>query len=153
MRSIGGDGGRTKFLERDRVAAYMVRAAASGAFNYAKADPSNPQWRLRHLLVLREIARKTDAELLTEVHAHWLAYVSHSQLDADSWANVKKHAADTLESLSKISFPWAGFNEKKPETDTIDNKYGDLIAQYRRMVEGKKAEKPAQENRDNAGTQ
>ena len=124
----------------------MVRAAATGAFNYAKADPSNRQWRLRHMLILREVARSADEQILTAVHDHWLAYVSHSQLEDNSWSNAKKRAADMLETLRKTAFPWAALEETADKKDTINSEYGDLIAQYRRMVESKKAEKAAQNN-------
>jgi hypothetical protein len=133
-------------LERDRVAAYMVRAAASGAFNYAKADPYNRQWRLRHLLILREVARNADEQILAAVHDHWLAYVSHSQLEEGSWSNAKRKAADALETLRRAAFPWIALEETADKKDTINSEYGDLIAQYRRMVESKKAEKVAQNN-------
>jgi hypothetical protein len=125
----------------------MVRAAASGAFNYAKADPYDRQWHLRHMLVLREVARQTDIGLLTELHRHWLAYVGHSGLDQDSWSNVKRQAAKTLENMQRATFPWAASEEKEGREDTINSKYADLIAQYRRMVESNKTAKQPQANK------
>lgn len=142
MRVVGGDGVRAKFLVRDRVAAYMVRAAASGAFNYANADPYDKQWRLRHILMLREMARRTDETAIREIHEHWLAYISHSQLEPDSWADVKKRADEALDALNSTIYPWAatGKSETKTAKDTIYEKYGDLIDSYRAMVAAKKAE-------------
>jgi hypothetical protein len=119
----------------------MVRAASTGAFNYAKADPSNRQWRLRHTLILRDVARQADAQILAEVHRHWLAYVSHSNLEPDGWANIKRQAAKTLENLQRAVFPWVAGEEKEGGPDTINNKYADLIAQYRKMVESNKTAK------------
>lgn len=130
---------------RDRTAAYMVRAAATGAFNYAKADPYSRQWRLRHLLILREVARQNDEKLLSEAHDHWLAYVTHSNLEAESWKNVKSQAADTLRALRSTIFPWARDEETKPKQDTINEKYGDLIAQYRALIASEKKEPPAEQ--------
>jgi hypothetical protein len=129
-------------LARDRVAAYMVRAASTGAFNYAKADPYNPQWRLRHVLILRDVARQADERLLAALHDHWLAYVSHSRLDDDSWSNAKKQASSILTRLRESVFPWEGSEKPKDEKDTIDSKYGDLIAQYRELVSGKDNKPP-----------
>lgn len=117
----------------------MVRAASTGAFSYANADPYDPQWRLRHLLILRDMARQEDARLLDALHRHWLAYVGHSRLDDDSWSNAKKQASNILTKLREAVFPWEEFDKPKGEKDTIDNKYGDLIARYRQLVSSKNA--------------
>ena len=124
---------------RDRAAAIMVRAAATGAFNYANADPYNSQWRLRHMLTMREVTRQSNEKLLMAAHNYWCAYVSHSNLDADSWANAKKQAADTLTDIQASIFPWVKTEENKSEKDTIDAKYGDLIAKYRQLVASRAA--------------
>jgi hypothetical protein len=126
----------------------MVRAAACGAFDYKHADPQNRQWRLRHLLVLREVARQQDEKMLTAAHAHWLAYVGHGNLEQDSWAKIKRQAADTLEQLNYTVFPWLSSEENKQPKDTIDDKYGSLIAQYRAMVASKAQEAPPETQKD-----
>ena len=131
---------------RDRAAAIMVRAAATGAFNYANADPYDKQWRLRHLLVLREVTRQSNEKLLAASHSYWCAYVSHSNLDPESWANAKNHAAETLTSIQGTIFPWIKPEENKSEKDTIDAKYGDLIASYRRLVASQAASQPTRPN-------
>ncbi len=131
-------------MVRDRTAAYMVRAATTGAFNYAHADPYSRQWRLRHLLVLRDVVRQYDEKLLTVAHEHWLAYVTHSNLEADSWKNVKSQAADTFRALRASIFPWEPDEETKPKQDTINGKYGDLIAQYRALIASENKEKAAE---------
>jgi hypothetical protein len=120
----------------------MVRAAATGAFNYANADPYDSRWRLRHLLTMREVTRQANETLLTAAHNYWCAYVSHSNLDADSWANAKKHAADTLTDIQSSLFPWIKTEENTSKKDTIDAKYGDLIASYRRLVASQPATAP-----------
>ena len=127
---------------RDRVAAYMVRAAATGAFNYANSDPYDNKWRLRHRLILHEVARQADAQLLQEIHGHWLAYVSRSHLEPDSWDFVKKKADETLTAISSNVYPWTAGKEKAETAqseDTIYAKYGDLIDSYRAMVAEKTA--------------
>jgi hypothetical protein len=123
----------------------MVRAAASGAFNYERADPYNKQWRIRHSLVLREVVRSADESMLAAAHQHWLAYVSHPQLEPDSWKNVKQKAADTLTELSNSVYAVNTGSKKEtgsPE-DTIYAKYGNLIDSYRAMVANENAQKKA----------
>lgn len=126
---------------RDRLAAYMIRAAATGAFNYTGADPYNKNWRLRHTLVLRELMRVTNEQMLRDAHQHWLAFVSHAQLEPDSWKMVKQKAADALTDLSKTLYSETADqqNETKSPADTIYEKYGDLIASYRALVANENA--------------
>jgi len=130
----------------------MVRAAATGAFNYANSDPYDKKWRLRHRLILHEVGRQADTQLLQEIHGHWLAYVSRSHLEPDSWDFVKKKADETMTAISSNVYPWtaSATGKKKAGTaqseDTIYAKYGDLIDSYRAMVAAKTAgnEKAAQ---------
>jgi hypothetical protein len=128
----------------------MVRAATTGAFNYAHADPSNRQWRLRHILTMRELVRQQDEKILLAAHEHWLAYVTHSNLEPESWNKIKKQAADTLEQINYTIFPWTRSNESKAPEDTIDNKYGSLIAQYRQLINSKASDSAPPETNENA---
>jgi hypothetical protein len=127
-------------LVGDRLAAFMVRAAVSGAIDYATADPYNKAWQIKHSLILKEIARKEDEKLIVAVQQHWLAYVSHSSLEADSWTKIKNQAAETLKKLQNTVLPWLEGAEPTEEKDTIEGKYGNLIKQYREMVSRQQAE-------------
>lgn len=135
---------------RDRIAALMVRAAASGAIDYAKCDPYDSKWRVKHVLIMREMARQEDSKLIAAAHNHWLAYVSHSNLEADSWQNMKSRAAAALEQIQANIFPWIEVEEKSSKNDTIDGKYGHLIAQYRALVASQQP--PAEEEIKDAGS-
>jgi len=112
----------------------MVRAAVSGAIDYATADPYSAAWQIKHRLVVNEISRREDEKIITAAQQHWLAYVSHSSLEADSWQKVKDNAANTLKSLQNIVLPWLEEAESGEKKDTIEGKYGNLIAQYKQMV-------------------
>ena len=128
---------------RDRIAALMVRASVSGAIDYAKADPYSKSWQIKQRLILNEIARREDEKVIIAVQQHWLAYVSHSSLEPDSWQKVKNHATDTLKSLQNIILPWLEGAEPAEKKDTIEGKYGHLIKQYRDMVARQQAEREA----------
>lgn len=125
----------------------MVRAAVSGAINYATADPYNKQWRIKHVLVLQEVARLADEKIIQAVQRHWLAYVSHSGLESDSWSRVKDRATEALKGIQSTLFPWVSPEETAAKKDTIESKYGHLIAQYRALV----ARKTKENNTENAG--
>ena len=119
----------------------MVRAAVSGAIDYTTADPYNKQWRIKHILILQEVARLNDEKIMLAAHEHWLAYVSNGRLEPDSWEKMKTHAANALEGLQKTLLPWVMPSEETPDkNDTIERKYGHLIAQYRAMVAKQKKE-------------
>lgn len=120
----------------------MVRAAVSGAINYAGADPRNRQWRIKHRLLLAEIERRDDYELLTTAHRHWLALLSHGNLVEDSFATTKKRCNELLVDIQKTVFPWIDLNAKKPESaggdepqkDTMLSKdLSDLLERYKAL--------------------
>jgi hypothetical protein len=125
----------------------MVRAASTGAFDYTGADPYNSQWRLRHILIIRDLVRQEDCKVFAALHNHWLAYVAHSRLEDDSWRKVKENAANALTQFRDAIFPWDAAEKSNNENATIDNKYADLIAQYRQMIASKAVENTAGEER------
>jgi hypothetical protein len=122
-------------LERDRVAAYMVRAAATGAVDYSVADPTDINWRIRHRLLLREVHRKEEQDLLKAVHSHWCAYVSHGNLNDDSFSRVKKELSNAIVDLKNNAFPWDKSDKKDNENSTIDSTTQQLIDIYKAMPE------------------
>lgn len=115
----------------------MVRAAAAGVIDYTKADPRDKRWRIKHLLLLTEIERKDDYALLSAAQQHWLALLSHGRLTEESFESVKKNAADILEKMKTLVFPWLGDVVKEaPKNDTIidaDPETQRLIERYKKM--------------------
>lgn len=143
-------------MVRDRIAALMIRAATTGGFDYSRADPYDSTWRLRHKLVLQDVHRQAELQVCQAAHNHWLAYASHSNLEPDSWKNIKERAAEALTALQHSLIPWRPVEENKSKKDTINSKYGKLIAQYKAMVARKAAEreaaKKAEETKNDATT-
>jgi hypothetical protein len=116
----------------------MVRAAASGAINYAGADPYDRSWRLKHRLLLQEIHRREEHALLDCVHRHWCAYLSHGGLTEESFSQVKASATETLTSIEDAIFPWASPKddaEAETKNSTMDPETQALIDKYKRMTE------------------
>jgi hypothetical protein len=118
----------------------MVRAAVSGAIDYSRADPTNINWRLKQKLVLYEVQRQENAKLLECIHQHWLAYISHGNLTADSFSDVKNHANKVLDSLQAAILPWSVKQETEVKNDTInggpvlDAETQKLVDNYKKMV-------------------
>lgn len=120
----------------------MVRAAVSGAINYAGADPRNRQWRIKHRLLLNEVERKEDYELLVTAQRHWLALLAHGNLTEDSFADIKKRSNELLRDIQKTVFPWITPDEAKteepsgeePKKDTMLSKdLSDMLERYKAL--------------------
>ena len=117
----------------------MVRAAASGAVDYSRADPTDINWRIKHRLLLTELQRREEQSLTEHLHRHWCAYVAHGSLTEDSFKNIKTSATDTLTELQALVFPWAVKTENKDEKGTMDDETQRLVNRYKTW----RAEKPA----------
>lgn len=113
----------------------MVRAAVSGAINYTGADPQNRQWRIRHRLLLSEVERREDYNLLNTAHRHWLALLAHGNLTEESFKDVQAKSSSLLTDLANTVFPWLKTDEpeKKPKNVTLDNSTKALIERYKQM--------------------
>jgi hypothetical protein len=129
----------------------MVRAAASGAIDYSRADPKDINWRIRHRLVIREMQRRNDEELFTAVHRHWLSYISHGRLEPESFENICKRSDTALLDLQRVIYPWAEVEKPKEgqeeQKDTINPETRKLLDGYKRAQERlKRLNEEAQEN-------
>ena len=114
-----------------------MRAAATGALDYSRADPKDINWRIRQRLVIKEIARQEDLRLYDALHRQWLAYVSHGNLLDESYAEVKKLADQSLLNIQRTIYPWippeTTETETKEQKDTIDPETRALIDKYERQ--------------------
>lgn len=117
----------------------MVRAAASGAIDYSRADPKDIYWRIRHRLVIKEMQRRNDEELFEAVQRHWLAFIAHGRLTEESYEDVKKRVETALIDLQKVIYPWVAIDQSRPEAegqkDTIKPEIRNLIDRYKRAQE------------------
>jgi hypothetical protein len=113
----------------------MVRAAATGVFNYEGADPTNKHWRIKHRLIINELLNQEDKFLLERVHDHWLGYVAHGGLEKESFERVKDHATSTLKKIKLSVFPWSDREEAKGQNATIKPADADLISRYRAAMQ------------------
>lgn len=118
----------------------MVRAAASGLIDYTEADPSDKQWNIKHKLIISELIRQSRQEILQCYHTHVCAYLSHSNLTAESFTKLKESAKDAYQSLRQNMYPWLEKeldtppdNENKPQDSKIDSKTQALIDRYKKM--------------------
>lgn len=111
----------------------MVRAAASGVIDYARADPNNKTWRIKHQLLIDEVCRRERQQLIDAVHRHWLSHVSHGGLTEESYRNVKERASETLTKLQDCIYPWLAPPEQAGVPGTISAADADMIERYKRM--------------------
>lgn len=117
----------------------MVRAAASGAIDYSRADPKDIYWRIRHRLVIKEMQRRNDEELFQAIHRHWLGFIAHGRLTPESYDDVKKNVEEALLNLQGVIYPWVEVNKPKTgdegQKDTIKPETRDLLERYKRAQE------------------
>lgn len=99
----------------------MVRAAVSGAISYADADPENKKWRIKHRLVITEIARQDKQQILERYHSHLCAYLSHSRLTDDSFEKIKMDANSAYTQIRSVIYPWLE-EEKETENTAKESK-------------------------------
>ena len=97
----------------------MVRAAVTGAFDYAGSDPTNKQWKIRHRLIIAGMMDNDDKELLHTVHQHWIGYLAHGNLTPESFERVKGFATDALQDIRKAIYPWRAAEEPQQKNDII----------------------------------
>jgi len=115
----------------------MVRAAATGVMDYTGADPRNTKWRIKHQLLLSEVARKENLSVLRDTYAHRLALLAHGNLTEDSFKQTKQETVELLSELRQITFPWAktAAPSSTGQNDTIiDSETAELIERYKKMV-------------------
>lgn len=119
----------------------MVRAAASGAVDYSRADPTDINWRIKHKLLLTELQRREAQTVAEHLHRHWCAYVAHGSLTEDSFKTTKTAATDTLTELQDLVFPWKAQAENKEEKGTMDDETQRLVKKYKTWSAQKTANK------------
>lgn len=117
----------------------MVRAAASGIIDYANADPTEKNWRIRHRLLLNELHRREEQQMLETAHQHWCAYVAHGNLTEDSFSDIKQELTKVFTTLQSVIFPWQVTAEPQTRNSTIDAETQKLIDIYKQMVDGEKS--------------
>lgn len=74
---------------------------------------------------------RDDKELLQSVHQHWLGYIAHGSLTADSFEKVKNLATDTLKDIKNSTYPWSAVEESQPQNGTISAEDADMVARYK----------------------
>lgn len=113
----------------------MVRAAVSGAIDYTGADPRNRQWRIKHRLLISEVERREDYELLIAAHQHWLALLSHGSLTEGSFKDVQTRTSELLTTIQNTVFPWLTSRNDAAGSENVklDSGVQALIERYKQL--------------------
>lgn len=91
----------------------MVRAAATGAFNFAGHDPLDRRWWRRLRWSLNELVRQGNFEYHSKELVYHAGLLSCSRIDSSDWeANQTKCGTD-LEALHADLFPWSYRGKEK----------------------------------------
>lgn len=91
----------------------MVRAATTGAIDFAQFDPRNKTWWRRLDLILNELHRE-DLKTTSKIqHRHWLATALIPGLTPEQRADGRVNAENYLTQLTGLYFPWLKETLKK----------------------------------------
>lgn len=101
----------------------MVRAAASGAIDFAEADPRDRWWWTRTNLILEELARRDRLELLKSHGTHWAGLLANSRIELEAaQAGSREVVTDILKNL----LPWqSAYHGSQDMIDAWHAEYGD----------------------------
>ena len=84
----------------------MVRAAVTGAVDFAQYDPDDYRWWAGMWLRIRELQRQHEQAVAAARHSHWITLASHGNLEAASFQNALENANEALQQLSRAHYPW-----------------------------------------------
>jgi uncharacterized protein YdgA (DUF945 family) len=97
----------------------MVRAAASGAIDFARADPRDRFWWTRLNLTLEHLEDEAVREVTRMNHATAAALLARADLKQDSIDKVRDHADALVRKVSTLLFPWVDFDPRTATATAI----------------------------------
>lgn len=84
----------------------MVRAAVSGAINFAEADPFDTWWWIKTNLVLEEVSRQDQIVWLSANHRHWCAMMAHGNLKDNGFTKAQSESNELTDKIAEALYPW-----------------------------------------------
>jgi hypothetical protein len=106
-------------LVYDQVTHMMVRAAATGAVDFSKAELTNPRWTDRLRLILDELTRNNRIEFLRALHQHYTSFMLVPRLTDESYGKIKEGANSTMDLLVEMTYPWDKERAAKTRRDDV----------------------------------
>lgn len=106
----------------------MVRAATTGAIDFAKFDPRNKFWWRKLDLVLHELHQEDLKKTTGVQHQHWLSTTLVQGLSAEQRAEARVNAENYLVQYLGLHFPWLKERLKLQQNPTEA-----AVAEYREM--------------------
>lgn len=109
----------------------MVRAAVTGALNFAAADLNDRYWWRRLRWTLYSLQKEEDFELDACQHRHWVTIFANSSLDDDGFAMAKTNAQHFLTKLLSARYPeYAELLQQAAHSSTRDGALEDYRERF-----------------------
>jgi hypothetical protein len=108
----------------------MVRAAATGAFNFAGHDPLDHYWWRRLRWTLNELVRKSNLEYHSREFAFQTGLLSCQRIASSDWEANQTKCGDTLAAMHHDLFPWVAGASKPGTTGTEANQLERLWVEH-----------------------
>lgn len=107
----------------------MVRAAASGAIDFSRADPWDKWWWRKTYWILGELARQNNALMHTARHRYWCAMLTRSNLQPSAMEHVHQSCEETLNKIQRTLYPWqaAETGERQSTANALETMWRDTF--------------------------
>lgn len=105
----------------------MVRAAASGAIDFAQADPNDRWWWKRLNFILDEVGRRDRLEWLQANARHYAGLLANGKLENEAFQKTQEASMELVGSVYTLLFPWQ--SDVSLQQDLVDmwtSEYGDI---------------------------
>lgn len=108
----------------------MVRAAAAGAIDFARADPRDKWWWRKLRWITEEIENTAFQQAYEAQHRHWVTVFSNSALKEESFNDSQSQAQEALGSFLAALLPWQAENFRKAAQAGSSD---ELLAEFREL--------------------
>lgn len=96
----------------------MIRAAASGAIDFAHADLLDPWWWRKVHIILDDLARQRVIEYTRTQFDRIRSLTSRPNLTQESREKLADHSSRVSARLRSLWFPWKGSEDQQDERKT-----------------------------------
>jgi hypothetical protein len=116
-------------LATDRGAVLTVRAQVRGVIDFHEARLLDPKWWKRVNILLTELERDYDLQMIQAAYRLHLAFLGNGQLTPESFESSQKRAKETFSDIIGVLYPWQGgsVEMRRKENQSLREAYKKLV--------------------------
>ena len=112
-------------MGRDRFAALILKAAASGLVDFSAFDQHSATCWLKLKLLAEEIDKQNTVRLWEMQHHQQLSMMSHAEMTTESLDKSWESANGIVNDVADLLFPWHADNDDNGEQQTAYDRLRD----------------------------